>query len=49
MATLDDLFSGRSQLIVYHLMFGPDWTEGCPSCSAIADGFEGVRAPPRGP
>jgi predicted dithiol-disulfide oxidoreductase (DUF899 family) len=42
--TLDDLFSGRSQLIVYHLMFGPDWTEGCPSCSAIADGFEGVRA-----
>ena len=43
-ATLDDLFSGRSQLIVYHLMFGPDWTEGCPSCSAIADGFEGIRA-----
>ena len=30
--------------IVYHFMFGPDWTEGCPSCSAIADGFEGVRA-----
>ena len=43
-ATLGGLFSGRSQLIVYHLMFGPDWTEGCPSCSAIADGFEGVRA-----
>src|SRR6202035_2803959 len=43
-ATLDGLFSGRSQLIVYHLMFGPDWTEGCPSCSAIADGFEGIRA-----
>ena len=42
-ATLADLFSGRSQLIVYHFMLGPDWTEGCPSCSAIADGFEGIR------
>jgi predicted dithiol-disulfide oxidoreductase (DUF899 family) len=43
-ATLDGLFSGRSQLIVYHLMFGADWTEACPSCSAIADGFEGIRS-----
>jgi predicted dithiol-disulfide oxidoreductase (DUF899 family) len=42
-ATLAGLFSGRSQLVVYHFMFGPDWTEGCPSCSAIADGFEGIR------
>jgi predicted dithiol-disulfide oxidoreductase (DUF899 family) len=42
-ATLADLFAGRSQLIVYHFMLGPDWTEGCPSCSAIADGFEGIR------
>jgi predicted dithiol-disulfide oxidoreductase (DUF899 family) len=42
-ATLADLFAGRSQLIVYHFMLGPDWTEGCLSCSAIADGFEGVR------
>src|SRR5450432_2843616 len=42
-ATLADLFAGRSQLIVYHFMLGPDWTQGCPSCSAIADGFEGVR------
>jgi predicted dithiol-disulfide oxidoreductase (DUF899 family) len=39
-ATLSDLFRGRSQLIVYHFMFGPDWTEGCPSCSSIADGFD---------
>ena len=42
-ATLADLFAGRSQLIVYHLMFAPDWTEACSSCSAIADGFEGSR------
>ena len=42
-ASLADLFAGRSQLIVYHFMLGPDWTEGCPSCSAIADGFEGIR------
>jgi len=41
-ATLPDLFRGRSQLIVYHFMFGPDYTAGCPSCSAIADGFDGV-------
>lgn len=39
-ATLADLFDGRSQLIVYHFMFGPDWDEGCPSCSSIADGFD---------
>lgn len=39
-ATLADLFGGRSQLIVYHFMFGPDWDEGCPSCSAVADGFD---------
>jgi len=40
-ASLVDLFGGRSQLIVYHFMFGPDFTAGCPSCSAIADGFSG--------
>ncbi len=40
-ASLDDLFRGRSQLLVYHFMFGPDYTAGCPSCSAIADGFNG--------
>src|SRR5207237_4692206 len=34
-------FRGRSQLLVYHFMFGPDYTAGCPSCSAIADGFDG--------
>jgi predicted dithiol-disulfide oxidoreductase (DUF899 family) len=38
-ATLAGLFRGRSQLLVYHFMFDPDWDEGCPSCSAIADGF----------
>jgi predicted dithiol-disulfide oxidoreductase (DUF899 family) len=37
--SLTDLFRGRSQLLVYHFMFGPDYTAGCPSCSAIADGF----------
>lgn len=41
-ATLADLFRGRSQLLVYHFMFGPDYTAGCPSCSAIADGFNGI-------
>jgi predicted dithiol-disulfide oxidoreductase (DUF899 family) len=41
-ASLKDLFKGRSQLLVYHFMFGPDYTAGCPSCSAIADGFDGV-------
>ncbi|WP_073067566.1 DUF899 domain-containing protein [Fodinibius roseus] len=40
-ASLADLFQGRSQLIVYHFMFGPDYKAGCPSCSAIADGFNG--------
>ncbi len=40
-ASLRDLFRGRSQLLVYHFMFGPDYTAGCPSCSAIADGFNG--------
>lgn len=39
-ASLADLFRGRSQLIVYHFMFGPDWDEGCPSCSSVADGFD---------
>src|SRR5437763_2171301 len=39
--SLADLFKGRSQLLVYHFMFGPDFTAGCPSCSAIADGFSG--------
>jgi predicted dithiol-disulfide oxidoreductase (DUF899 family) len=40
-ASLQELFRGRSQLLVYHFMFGPDYTAGCPSCSAIADGFDG--------
>jgi predicted dithiol-disulfide oxidoreductase (DUF899 family) len=40
--SLADLFGGRSQLIIYHFMFGPDFERGCPSCSAIADGFNGV-------
>jgi predicted dithiol-disulfide oxidoreductase (DUF899 family) len=40
-ASLPDLFRGRSQLLVYHFMFGPDYKAGCPSCSAIADGFNG--------
>ncbi|HSE06871.1 MAG TPA: thioredoxin family protein [Methylomirabilota bacterium] len=40
-ASLTDLFRGRSQLLVYHFMFGPDYAAGCPSCSAIADGFDG--------
>src|SRR5271167_407322 len=39
--SLADLFAGRSQLLIYHFMFGPDYTAGCPSCSAIADGFDG--------
>ena len=41
-ASLKDLFQGRSQLLVYHFMFGPDYTAGCPSCSSIADGFNGI-------
>ena len=40
-ASLADLFAGRSQLLIYHFMFGPEYTAGCPSCSAIADGFDG--------
>jgi predicted dithiol-disulfide oxidoreductase (DUF899 family) len=40
-ASLADLFKGRSQLLVYHFMFGPDYTAGCPACSSIADGFNG--------
>jgi predicted dithiol-disulfide oxidoreductase (DUF899 family) len=40
-ASLEGLFRGRSQLLVYHFMFGPDYKAGCPSCSAIADGFNG--------
>ncbi|MDB5487492.1 MAG: hypothetical protein JWQ58_1207 [Reyranella sp.] len=39
--TLPGLFQGRSQLLVYHFMFGPDYKAGCPSCSAVADGFDG--------
>jgi predicted dithiol-disulfide oxidoreductase (DUF899 family) len=41
--SLGDLFEGRSQLIVYHFMFGPGWQEGCPSCSFLADSFDAVR------
>jgi predicted dithiol-disulfide oxidoreductase (DUF899 family) len=40
--TLRELFDGRSQLLVYHFMFGPDWDEGCPSCSFWADSFDGT-------
>jgi predicted dithiol-disulfide oxidoreductase (DUF899 family) len=42
-ASLADLFRGRSQLLVYHFMFGPDYSAGCPACSAIADGFNGIE------
>lgn len=42
-ATLPELFKGRSQLLVYHFMFGPDFQAGCPSCSMIADGFNGFQ------
>ena len=41
-ASLKDLFRGRTQLLVYHFMFGPDYAAGCPSCSSIADGFNGI-------
>ncbi len=41
-ASLADLFRGRSQLLIYHFMFGPDYEAGCPSCSSIADGFNGI-------
>jgi predicted dithiol-disulfide oxidoreductase (DUF899 family) len=40
--TLADLFAGRNQLAVYHFMFGPDWQEGCPSCSFVSDHFDGT-------
>src|SRR5690348_10936623 len=40
--TLADLFEGRPQLILYHFMFGPDWSEGCPACSLVADNFAGA-------
>lgn len=40
--TLADFFAGKSQLIVYHFMFGPGWKEGCPSCSYLADHFDGA-------
>ena len=42
--TLADLFDGRSQLIVYHFMFGPDWEEGCPNCSFLCDHIDGTLA-----
>lgn len=42
-ASFPDLFRGRSQLLIYHLMFGPNYTAACPSCSAIADGFNGFQ------
>src|SRR5205814_580650 len=40
--TLADLFRGKSQLIVYHFLFGPDWAEGCPSCSFVSDHLNGA-------
>src|SRR5438876_6843153 len=43
-ASLADLFQGRSQLLIYHFMFGPDYAAGCPSCSSIADSFNGLYA-----
>ena len=42
--TLADLFDGRSQLIVYHFMFGPEWEQGCPSCSFLSDHIDGSIA-----
>lgn len=42
--SLADLFQGRSQLLIYHFMFGPNYTAGCPSCSSIADGFNGIAS-----
>ena len=41
--TLGDLFEGRSQLLVYHFMFGPDWEQGCPSCSLLSDHIDGAN------
>src|SRR4051794_17641803 len=40
--TLAELFNGRSQLVIYHFMFGPDWNEGCPSCSFLSDHVDGA-------
>src|SRR5580658_3030379 len=40
--TLADLFAGSNQLVIYHFMFGPDWQEGCPSCSFVSDHFDGA-------
>ena len=40
--TLADLFAGKSQLVIYHFMFGPDWKEGCPSCSYVSDHMDGA-------
>src|ERR1700736_4775237 len=40
--SLTDLFAGRSQLVIYHFMFGPDWQEGCPSCSFVSDHLDGA-------
>ena len=45
-ASLVDLFRGSSQLLVYHFMFGPDYEVGCPSCSSIADSFNGIAIHP---
>src|SRR6266853_1153090 len=42
--TLAELFGGRSQLVIYHFMFGPDWQEGCPSCSFVSDHIDGALA-----
>lgn len=42
--SLADLFDGRSQLMIYHFMFGPEWKEGCPSCSLVADHFDGITS-----
>ena len=42
--TLADLFAGRSQLVIYHFMFGPEWQEGCPSCSFVSDHIDGTLA-----
>jgi predicted dithiol-disulfide oxidoreductase (DUF899 family) len=41
--TLSELFEGRSQLVIYHFMFDPDWEQGCPSCSFVADHMDGAR------
>jgi predicted dithiol-disulfide oxidoreductase (DUF899 family) len=41
--SLSDLFDGRSQLVVYHFMFGPEWAEGCPGCSLLCDHVDGAR------